>query len=244
MKLWLVYLLPVLIAAAEQAPVQTMFDGKAPAAQRANACYALRGKADPEIVVALGRALEDPDLLSCAADNLRIAGAIDPLKQALSSENFQVRAAAARELGSFQKAELLEPLSHAAQDPNALVATNALAGLSQYQDPGVQPYLGALAKKGGMIGDMALDRLWQLDSKAALMVARGLLSSGQVPDQLYAMRILGASGDSSDLPPLKEIAAAHKENLAQRDRGFGFMPAINLARAAQSAIGAIQSRMN
>lgn len=243
MKLRLFWLVPVLLAAADQDPVQQLFDRKLTSAQRASACFELRGKADPEIVAALSRALEDPDLLSCAAEDLRIAGAIDPLKKAISSENSQIRAAAARELGSFQKTELLELLNQAAQDQNALVATNALQGLSQYQNPAVTPYLTALAKKGGMIGDMALDRLWQLEPTTALTVARGLLSSTQVPDQLYAMRIIGASGDSSDLPQLKGIAAAHPETLAQRDRGFGFMPAINLSRAAQSAIAAIQSRL-
>jgi hypothetical protein len=235
-------LVPALLAAADQVPVQKLFDGKLTTAQHATACFELRGKADPETVAALSRALQDPDLLSCAAENLRIAGAIDPLKQALSSENFQVRAAAARELGGFQKTDLLELLNHAAQDQNPLVATNALQGLGQYQDPAVTPYLAALAKKGGMTGDMALERLGEFDPTMALTIARGLLSSAQVPDQLYAMRVIGSSGDSSDLPQLKSIAAAHQETLAQRDRGFGFMPAINLARAAQSAIAAIQSR--
>jgi HEAT repeat protein len=243
MKVWIFWLVPVLLAAANQDPLERLFDGKLPATQRANACFELRGKADPEIVAALSRALEDPAVLSCAAENLRIASAVDPLKKAMSSEDFQIRAAAARELGSFQKTELLDLLSQAAQDPNALVATNALAGLSQYQDSGVNPYLAALARKGGMIGDMALERLWQHDSKLALTVARGLLSSSQVPDQLYAMRIIGASGDSSDIAQLKEVADAHKETLAQHDRGFGFMPAINLSRAAQAAISAIQARL-
>jgi hypothetical protein len=243
MKLRLFWLAPVLLTAAEQPPVQQLFDGKLPAVTRATACYELRGNSDPEIVAALSRALQYPDLLSCTAENLRIAGAIDALKQALTSDNFQIRAAAVRELGSFQKIDLLELLHHAAQDPNTLVATNALTGLSQYQNPAVHPYLADLAKKGGMVGDMALDRLWQLDPGAALAVGRGLLASSQVPDQLYAMRIIGASGDSSDLPQLKGIASAHHETLAQRDRGFGFMPAINLSRAAQSAIAAIQSRL-
>jgi HEAT repeat protein len=243
MKIRFFWLAPVLLTAAEQAPVQQLFDGKLPAVQRATACYELRGNAEPETVAALSRALQYPDLLSCAAENLRIAGAIDVLKQALTSDNFQIRAAAARELGSFQKTDLLELLNHAAQDPNTLVATNALTGLGQYQDAAVNPYLADLAKKGGMIGDMALEHLWQLDPGTALAVARGLLASSQVPDQLYAMRIIGASGDSSDLPPLRAIAAAHPETLAQHDRGFGFMPAINLSRAAQSAIAAIQARL-
>ena len=194
------------------------------------------------IARALARALEDPDLRSCAAANLRLAGALEPLKLALQSPQPEVRAAAARELGAFQKIELLEPLSRAARDENALVASNALAGLSRYQDPAAVPYLAALAKTGGMIGDMSLDRLVQLDPAAALAVARVLLSSTQVPDQLYAMRVVGAFGNASDLPQLRQIAAARPGDLNQRNRGFGLMPPINLARAAQIAVDGIASR--
>ena len=151
-------------------------------------------------------------------------------------------AAAVRQLGTFQKPDLLEVISQAAQDVNLLVSTNALAGLNEYQDPVVIPYLSNLAKRGGMIGDMALDRLAQLDSATALGTARGLLASSQVPDRLYAMRVIGAFGDAFDLAELDKIAKSAPENLSQRNRGFGFMPAINLARAAQSAIVSIQSR--
>jgi HEAT repeat protein len=231
MKIALVCLFPVLLAAAELNPPQ-----------RAAACLEMRGRSDPETLAAMSRALEDPDLLSCAAENLRIARAVEPLRQALVSPNFQVRAATARELGSFELPDLLDPLSRAAQDENLLVATNALHGLSEYRDPAVIPYLRAIAQKGGMIGDMALDRLLQLDSSEALRVARALLTSTQVPDQLYAMRILGAAGDRSDVPQLEKIAAAPKETLSQRDRGFGLMPAVNLARAAHAAITAITAR--
>ena len=218
-------------------------DGKLTSTGRAAACVELRGSSDPNALNALSHALEDPDLLSCAAENLRIAGAIEPLRQALSSQNAQIRAAAARELGALQRPELLEPLSVAAQDENMLVAANALSALSRYQDAAVIPHLAALAGKGGMTGDMALDRLWQLDSSAAVSIARTLLSSRQVPDQLYAMRILGASGDSSDIRELERVVTAHQETLSQRDRGFGFMPALNLARAARSAITAIEARV-
>jgi len=242
MKILCLSLASVFLAAADKGTLQQLFDGKIPAALRAEPCFELLGKSHPDTLAALSRALADPDLLSCAAEDLRLAAAIVPLQQALASDNFQVRAAAARELGAFRRNDLLEALSHAAQDQNTLVATNALAGLSQYRDPAVEPYLAALARKGGMIGDMALDRLWQLDPKMSLTVARGLLASSQVPDQLYSMRVIGSCGDSSDLPQLKAIAAAHQETLSQRDRGFGFMPAINLARAAQAAIAAIQSR--
>jgi HEAT repeat protein len=231
MKIALVCLFPVLLVAADRLPAQPAAD-----------CVEMREKSDPETLKALSRALDDPGLLSCAAEDLRIAGAIEPLKQALSSPNFQVRAAAARELGSFQSPDLLEPLSRAAQDENLLVATNALSGLSQYRDPAVIPYLRAIAQKGGMVGDMALDRLLQIDAVEAVRIARALLASKQVPDQLYAMRILGAAGDRSDLPQLRKVATAPEETLSQRDRGFGFMPAVNLARAAHAAIAAIEAR--
>jgi hypothetical protein len=242
MKTLILFLVSALAICADQTPVQRLFDAKLTASQRATACFELRGNSEPDVVSAMGKALEDPAVLSCAADNLRIAGAVDTLKQAVSNPDAQVRAAAVRQLGTFQKPELLQVISQAAQDVNLLVATNALSGLNEYQDPVVIPYLSNLAKKGGMIGDMALDRLAQLESATALGVARGLLASSQVPDRLYAMRVIGVFGDASDLVELDKIAKSAPENLSQRNRGFGFMPAINLARAAQSAIASIQSR--
>lgn len=242
MKTWIFFIAPALAICSDQTPVQRLFDAKLTASERATACFELRGNSDPDVVSAMGKALEDPAVLSCAADNLRIAGAMDVLQQALSNQEAQVRAAAVRQLGTFQKPELLAVIFQAAQDVNLLVSTNALAGLNEYQDPVVVPYLADLAKRGGMIGDMALDRLEQLESATALAVARGLLASSQVPDRLYAMRVIGAFGDASDLRTLNPIAKSAPENLSQRNRGFGFMPAINLARAAQSAIASIQSR--
>ena len=242
MKQWILWLAPLAAAAAGQSPLQQLFDAKLTSTQRASACFAIRGRSDPEAVEAMARALGDPDLLSCAAENLRIAGAVEALEKALSSDAPSVRATAARTLGSFKKPELLEPISRAAADESALVALNAVAGLSQYADADVLPYLTALAKRGGMTGDLALDRLAQLDSAGALRVARGLLSSPQVPDKLYAMRVIGASGGASDIPELNKIAATNRETLSQRDRGFGFMPEINLSRAAEAAIAAIRAR--
>jgi hypothetical protein len=242
MKKLIFLFVPALVFGAGPAPLERLFDAKLNTTQRANACFELRGVKDADTLSAMGRAMEDPGLLSCAVENLRIAGAVGPLKEALASKNEQVRAAAARSLGNFQSADLLEALSHAAQDENMLVATNALAGLCEYHDAAVVPYLAALAAKGGMVGDMAIDRLTMLDAAGALKVARELLSSQQVPDKLYAMRIIGANGDKSDLVSLKKIAASGQENLAQRNRGFGFMPPISLSRAAETAIQSIESR--
>lgn len=242
MKTLTLLFVPMLACASGQAPLERLFDARLNATQRAGACFELRGAKDAAAIAAMSRAMDDPGLLACAAENLRLAGAVAQLQEALSSRNEQVRAAAARSLGSFQRVDLLEPLNRAAQDENILVATNALAALSEYRDPAVIPYLAALASKGGMIGDMAIDRLALLDPAGALHIARGLLASSQVPDKLYAMRIIGAGGDPSDLPALKKIAASGQESLAQRNRGFGFMPPISLSRAAGTAIRAIESR--
>ena len=245
MKAWMILLIPALAAAADSPALDRLFDTKLPSALRANACFELRGTSDPEVTRAMSRAIEDPDLLTCAADNLRIAGAAGALSEALAgSKNPQVRAAAARELGSFQKPEFVEQLNLAARDENALVATNALRGLSQYESTAVVPALASLAAIGGMAGDMALERLAQLDSQTALETARVLLAGGGIPDQLYAMRTIGAFGGTADLPALRKIATSGTENLSQNGRGFGFMPAINLGRAAQAAIAAIESRQS
>jgi HEAT repeat protein len=232
-------LIPAILSAAD---VTGLFDPKATPTQHVNACFALRGNNDPEVIRAMSRALENQELVACASENLRLSHAIEPLKQALQSSNEQTRAAAARELGSFHYPALLEPLNSAAQDTNALVASNALAALSEYSDPAVIPYLAALAKKGGMIGDMALERVLQLDPAVALPIARALFHSAQVPDKLYAMRTLGEAGDRADLPELRKLADSREEAPVQRTRGFGLMPPINLARAAQSAIAQIESR--
>lgn len=243
MKNAILFLVPILAVAADAPAVDRLFDVNLNTTQRAGACFELRGKSDAATITALARVMQDPELMACAAENLRRAGAVDVLKQALSSSSPEVRATAARTLGSFRKPELLESLNHAALDENALVATNALAALSEYQDAAVLPYLAALAAKGGMIGDMALERLAQADTATALGVARQLLASPQVPDQLYAMQVIGASGNATDLPALRKIAGAPHETLSQRGRGFGLMPPINLSRAAEGAIALIEKRM-
>jgi len=242
MKTSILSVIPLILSAADQTALERLVNSQLNATQRANACFELRGAAAAEVIAALSRALDDADLRACAADNLRIAGAIEPLKLALSNPEPQVRAVAARELGEIRKPELLEPLSAASADENALVAINALAAISMYPGKETIPYLSVIAQRGGMTGDMALDRLSELDAPVALTVARALLTSPQVPDKLYAMKVIGAAGDSSDLAELQKIAASNVETLAQRDRGFGLLPPINLARSAQAAIGAIEKR--
>lgn len=242
MKNILILLVPAILGAADLPKLQQLFDPKLSPTARANICFELRGDSSEDVIRAMARAMENPALLSCAADNLRIARAIEPLVAALHSVNEQTRAAAARELGSFEDVALLKDLNAAAHDPNLLVASNALESLAAYRDPAVLPYLAALAAAGGMIGDMALERILELDPKLALSIARRLIGSAQVPDKLYAMRTMAQAGDRSDVPELARIAGAAEDVQAQPSRGFGFMPPINLARAAQSAIAQIETR--
>ena len=165
MKTSIFCLVPLILSAADQTAVERLFDSKLNQRSAPMPASNFAATHDPEVITALSRALDDADVRACAADNLRIAGAIEPLKRALSNPEPQVRAAAARELGEFRKPELLEPLSIAAGDENALVSTNALAGICMYLGKEAIPYLEVIAKRGGMTGDMALDRLSELDSR-------------------------------------------------------------------------------
>ena len=84
-----------------------MMDPSLNVAQRNNACFELRGSTDPQVVATMRKALNDTAVRACAGTNLRKAGAIDELKDALGDANFEVRALAARELGGFEKPDLL-----------------------------------------------------------------------------------------------------------------------------------------
>ena len=211
-------------------------------AQRNDACYALRGSASPAIVVAMRRALDDAPVRACAGINLRVAGAIAELTGALNDSDPQVRALAARQLGAFEKPELLEPLAAAAHDSQLIVAANVVAGLADYRDPVVVPYLLEIAKMGGIVGAAALNRALEFRDARVPEIARDLLNRPDVSDKLAGIRALAQMGDASDLPRLKEIARTETQAVAQ-NRGFGLMPAISLSKAAQTAIQAIEKQL-
>ena len=229
------------LAAADD-PVGRMLDEKLTVAQRNNACFALRGNRSQEVVAAMRGALASEMVRACAARNLREAGAVDELKSALAAPEPEIRAAAARELGSFEKPELIEALVKAAHDPNVLVATNAVMGLGLYHDRAVLPYLLDLAAGGGAVGVAALSRAARFDEPATLPVARKLLLGRDPASKLIALLIVGECGDAGDLPRLREMAAK-SEPVGTRGRGFGLMPALDVSRAAKNAIDCIQKRM-
>jgi hypothetical protein len=218
-----------------------MLDQKLTSAQRNNACFALRGNRSPEAIAALRGALASDVVRACAARNLREAGAVEELRNALAASQPEVRAVAARELGSFERPDLIEALVKAAHDASALVATNAVMGLGQYHDRAVLPYLLDLAAGSGPAAVAALSRATRYDEPATLPTARRLLAGTDVAAKLISLVIVGDCGDTGDLPRLREIAAKN-ETLTSRGRGFGLLPSLNLGRAAANAIQAIEKR--
>ena len=211
-------------------------------AQRNNACFELRGSTEPEVVAAMRKALDDAKVRSCAGTNLRKAGAVAELKDALADPNFEIRALAARELGGFEKPELLPLLKVAARDPQLLVGINAVEGLADYHDAVVLPVLLDLAKDGGLVGTAALDRAVIFHDPRVLETARVLLGSKDVSDKLAAMRVIGAMGDETDIPKLRAIQEKETGMVSASSRGFGLMPAISLSRAAETTIEKIGER--
>jgi len=227
--------------AAAGDPVSRMVDDKLTIAQRNNACFALRGDRSREVIAAMRGALASDAVRACAARNLREAGAVEELKGALSAPQPEVRAVAARELGALERPDLIELLAKAARDSSMLVATNAVMGLGEYHDRAVVPYLLELAQTSGPAAVAALSQAGRLDEPATLSAARKLLTGSDVAAKLMALMIVGDCGDASDLPRLREIAAKSVP-LSSHGRGFGLLPSLNLARAAQNAIQAIEKR--
>ena len=222
-------LIVLALVAKMQAPSLTV-------AQRNDGCYALRGVNSPGVTKVMRKALEDPAVRSCAGINLRLAGGINELRDALTDSDPQVRAVAARQIGAFEKPELLPVLAEAARDQQLLVAVNAVEGLANYRDPAVIPFLLEIAKIGGVAGNGALNRALEFRDPRVAAVARDLLARPDVSDKLVGMRALAQLGDASDLPKLREIARTETQAVAAQNRGFGLMPAISLSKAAQTTM--------
>jgi HEAT repeat protein len=210
-------------------------------AQRNDACYALRGQRSPEIVAEMRRLMDDPAVRSCSARNLREAGAVEALIDALETGTPDTRVAAAHELAAMRDHRALEALGRAAMDSNALVAANAAGALGNYESRAALPYLLKAGESPTVAGIVALEQAARLHDIAILPLARSVLARGDVAAQVVALAIIGDLGDAGDLPALREMEK-HSEKVSVRGRGFGFMPAIDLARAARIAIERIERR--
>jgi HEAT repeat protein len=178
--------------------------------------------------------------MRCAA-NLRVAGASGERLDALADSEPAVRAVAARELGNLRQPEFPAPLREAADDPDLLVASNAIEGLVRYEGHSSAPELREIAMVGGVMTTLAFDNLVEWQDPEVLSIARRLVNQKEPGDQLAGIRALGLVGDSSDLPKLRELSK-NDTGLASGGRGFGLMPAISISRAAATAIQNIEQR--
>ena len=219
----------------------TMLDGGATVAQRNDACYALRGERAPEVIAALSTAIADKVVRPCAARDLREAGAVAELLAALSTADTDTQVAAARELGELRDPAALAPLGRAAMSDNTLAAAAAITALGAYPADDAFPHLLQAARQPGVNGLTALQQAARTKSPEVLERARQVLATGDVASQVIAMAIIGDLGDLTDLPKLRELAR-HSDPQYSRGRGFGFMPPIDVARAAQTAMARIAAR--
>lgn len=210
-------------------------------AQRNDACYAMRGQRSAEVVAEMRRLIDDAAVRSCAARNLREVGAVEELQDALEKGAPDTRVAAARELGALHATRALPALGRAAMETNTLVASAAISALGDYEDAAL-PYLLKAAEEPTVNRVTALEQAARLHNAAVLPVARNVLEQGDVASQVVAMAILGDLGDASDLPRLRKLTE-QSEPVSSRGRGFGFMPSIDLARAARTAIDRIAARL-
>jgi HEAT repeat protein len=221
--------------------LETFTDASLNATQRNTACLALRGDRSEDIVAALQAALTNINLQACAASNLRIAGAEAVLMDALSNPEPSTRAVAARELGVLHKPEYLSALRKAANDPDLLIASNALGGLLRYEDHSSAQQLREVALMGGVMTSLAVNALTDWRDPEVLPIGRKLMTHGDPGDQLAGIRVVGLMGDTSDLASLQELMK-NDEKMGQGSRGFGLMPAISIGRAARTAAETITQR--
>jgi HEAT repeat protein len=228
-------------AAAIALLIATMMNDQGTVAQRNDACYALRGQRAAEVVSALKGALADKAVRVCAARDLREAGAVDALLEGLAGSDVDTQMAAARELGELRDPRALQALGSVALSDNVLLASSAVSALGAYEGKAALPYLLRAAGQPTVSGVTALELAARSHDPAALALARRVLDNGDIAAQVIALAIIADLGDAGDLPRLRELAA-HSDPVYSRGRGFGFMPPIDLARAAQTAIGKITTR--
>jgi HEAT repeats len=221
--------------------IATMLDPKASVAQRNDACFALRGERTPEAVAAFTSGLSDADVRNCAARDLREAGAVDALLNALSSQDAAVQTAAIGELAALRDPRALEALGRAAVSENVMIASTAICALGRYPEDSALPLLLRAAAQPTVAGIAALELAAQTHNPAVLPVARHVLEAGDVAEQVIALGVIADLGDATDLPKLRTLAS-QSDKVYSRGRGFGFMPPIDVARAAQTAIDRLLAR--
>jgi HEAT repeat protein len=149
--------------------------------------------------------------------------------------------AAARELGELHNTRALEGLGNLALSENVLLASSAISALGGYEPHLALPYLLRAAGQASISSVAALELAARSHDPAVLTVARHVLDKSDVAAKVVSLAIIADLGDAGDLPKLRELAA-HSDPVYSRGRGFGFMPPIDIARAAKTAIDKIADR--
>ena len=238
----LIMLAAVCAAAADlPALLERASDTRLTSAQRNDACFALRGQADPTVRARMVELLADESLRACAARNLQEVRAADELARAAADARPDVRAVAVDALGRLQDPARISELLAAARDQNALVSMAGLQALSRLPQPEALEALLQLARTNDPAGLMALEAALHFRSPRVLARARQLLAEPGIPSRLTALRIIGELGDSSDVAALQALMPRDEE-MTSGPRGFGLMPPISIARLARAAITRIESR--
>ncbi len=238
----IVLLLSIATLALSAGDFENFTDNSLNYTQRNTACFALRGNKTPETIAAMRRALDNSSLQSCAGTNLRVAGAAAELLNALEQDKDPTaRAVAARELGTLQKPEFLAALRKSAEDRDVLVESNAIEGLMRYADHSSASQLREISLLGGVMTALALDILIDWHDPEVAAIGRKLIARKEPGDKLIGIRAVGLTGNASDLPALREMAK-DDATMGSGSRGFGFMPAISIAKASHTAIANIEQR--
>ncbi|MDX2182064.1 MAG: HEAT repeat domain-containing protein [Bryobacteraceae bacterium] len=226
------------LAAADLA---RLTDTKLTVAQRNDACYELRGNREPEVVAAMRDGLTDEVIRSCAARNLIEIRAGEALLAMANHESPDVRAVAVDSLARLTDDRYLPVFEKAARDANMAVNVAAMQGFALLSTPATLESLLRLGAGSDPVGLMALEQTIRFHDRRTLKRGRALIGSSEIPAQLAAIRILAELGEPEDTAALAPLAAS-VEQLTAGGRGFGFMPAISLGRAARVAISRIETR--
>jgi hypothetical protein len=88
---------------------------------------------------------------------------------------------------------------------------------------------------------LSIDTLVDWHDPEVLLIARKLVMRREPGDQLIGVRVIGLTGDATDLPKLEELAK-DETALSSGSRGFGLMPAVSISRAAKTAVQSIEAR--
>jgi HEAT repeat protein len=216
-----------------------MNDPAATPAERNGACRALEGG---KAVAPLVQALADDVTRACAAQRLRQMDAFDSLFRAAQHGAPAVRATALYHLGLMKNPAAVDALVAAAKDADPLVSASGIQALLQFDAPRVLTTLLELASRQGISSLAAANSLARFHDRSTLPVLYMILNARDPLLRVAAIGALGELGDAESITKLQPLLQQQADLRATPGIGIGLFPGVNMARAAQVAINAIQSR--